>query len=189
MEITKKQIKAIMPYAETNVAKNKNFKGYSLDDIVTILNKYAPVFGIVTSKDWAFFLAQIAHESGEFRYSEEIASGSAYEGRKDLGNVVVGDGVKFKGRGLIQLTGRTNYKDYNDYLVKGGMVVDLLKTPELLAKPVGSCKSAMWFWKKHNLRRFVVINDFKGLTKAINGGYNGLADREMYRTRAERVLL
>jgi predicted chitinase len=73
-------------------------------------------FEITTYLREAAFLAQLAHESGELRYMEELASGAAYEGRKDLGNTQPGDGVRYKGRGPIQLTGRANYQKYGDLL-------------------------------------------------------------------------
>src|SRR5207342_2210749 len=78
----------------------------------------------------AAFLAQLAHESGELRYMEEIADGSAYEGRRDLGNTHPGDGRRFKGRGPIQLTGRANYERFGELLG-----VDLVNDPDQAAKP------------------------------------------------------
>ena len=106
MKITKQQLVAIMPNIQSNIKYNKHYSGYTIDDIVKLLNRYAEEFEINTPPRWAHYLAQIAHESGEFRYTEEIASGKAYEWRKDLGNIKAGDGVRYKGRGLIQLTGR-----------------------------------------------------------------------------------
>lgn len=141
------------------------------------------------------FLAQVGHESGGLFYTEEIASGSAYEGRKNLGNTQPGDGVRFKGRGLIQITGRANYKSIGDALG-----IDFIKNPTLLGgKNVKVCTpdqlkyaalSAGWFWNSRNLNSFADnidikksidtgtnIENFKIITKKINGGYNGLADR------------
>lgn len=192
-----------MPNAERNIKANPHTKGSSLDDFVKLLNQFAPTFGLVTEMQWAFFLAQIAHESAELRYTEELASGAAYDTgakAKALGNTTVkdGDGQKYKGRGYIQITGHNNYKAYSDYLVQNGMKVDLLKTPELLAKITGATKSALWFFWKNRLHRYaparfssasIIYTQFKALTRAVNGGYNGLADREKYLKRAVKVLL
>ena len=183
MEITVKQILQIMPNARANIAKNKNFAGYSLDYIVSLLNKYAEEFEINTPLRWAHYLAQIAHESAEFRYSEEIASGKAYEGRKDLGNIYKGDGVRFKGRGLIQLTSRTNYTAYKEFCG-----FDVVKQTELLCKPVGAIRSSMWFWSKKKLNEYADKDDFATITKRINGGTNGWDDRKKYLGRAYKAL-
>lgn len=173
--ITTTQLKAIMPMIEKNITANKNFKGYNLDMVVILLNKYAKEFSINTKQRWIHFLAQIAHESGQFRYSEEIASGSAYENRKDLGNTQKGDGVKFKGRGLIQVTGRANYTAYKKYCG-----FDVVAKPELLAQPIGAIRSAMWFWFTHNLNYYADIDATLTITKKINGGTNGLSERMRY---------
>ena len=183
MEITVKQILQIMPNARANISKNKNFAGYSLEGIVLRMNKYAKEFGIDSPLRWAHYLAQIAHESAEFRYSEEIASGKAYEGRKDLGNIYKGDGVRFKGRGLIQITGRCNYRDYGGYCG-----YDLLKNPELLCKPVGAIRSSMWFCWKKGILELADRDDFTGVTKKVNGGTNGWDDRKKYLGRAYKAL-
>lgn len=141
------------------------------------------------------FLAQLGHESGGLFYTEELASGKAYEGRKSLGNTVPGDGVRFKGRGLIQITGRANYKSLSDALG-----VDFVGNPSLLGgRNVKECTpqqlkyaalSAGWYWNSRKLNAIAdkididqLIDEgdnlaaFKELTKKINGGYNGLADR------------
>lgn len=140
-------------------------------------------FGIDTPKRQAAFLAQLAHESGQLRYVRELASGAAYEGRKDLGNVQAGDGIKFKGRGLIQITGRSNY-------VKCGFALelDLEANPELLEQPPHACDSAAWFWYDKNLNRYADSDDFVGLTKRINGGTNGLEDRQYFWKLAKQAL-
>ena len=137
---------------------------------------------IDTPQRQAMFLAQIGHESGRLKYVRELASGEAYEGRKDLGNTEPGDGVKYKGRGLIQITGRRNY-------TLCGMALDLplLEQPELLEQPHYACTSAGWFWWNNNLNRFADVGDLRGSTRAINGGYNGLEDRTLLYKRALTV--
>jgi len=103
------------------------------------------IYGIKTPLEKAHFLAQISHESGQFAYKEEIASGAAYEGREDLGNTQPGDGKRYKGRGYMQLTGRDNYKKYNDYLKSKGITDDVLKNPSLVATKYAADVSA-WYW-------------------------------------------
>jgi predicted chitinase len=128
--------------------------------------------GINTPKRQAAFLAQMGHESGSLRYMEELASGKAYEGRKDLGNTQPGDGARFKGRGLIQLTGRANYT-----AASKDLGLDLVKHPELAAKPENAAKIAAWFWQKHGLNQLADSGKFDTITRRINGGTNGAADR------------
>jgi predicted chitinase len=103
------------------------------------------IYGIKTPLEKAHFLAQISHESAQFRYREEIASGAAYEGRADLGNTQPGDGKRYKGRGYMQLTGRDNYKEYNNYLKSRGITDDVLKNPSLVATKYAADVSA-WYW-------------------------------------------
>lgn len=131
----------------------------------------------------AAFLAQIAHESGELLYTEEIASGQAYEGRKDLGNTEPGDGEKYKGRGFIQITGRANYAACSKALE-----IDCLENPEYLEDPRYACQSAAWYWKTHGLNELADKQFFKEITKKINGGYNGYKERCKYYERALDVL-
>lgn len=133
-----------------------------------------------TPRRQAHFLAQVAHESGELRYTEEIATGAAYEGRKDLGNTRPGDGPRYKGRGLIQLTGRANYAAYGK--ARGA---DFLKTPERIsAEPALAADVAVWFWQRHSLNAAADRNDIVAITRAINGGQNGLANRKALLARA-----
>ncbi|MGH9871172.1 MAG: glycoside hydrolase family 19 protein [Pyrinomonadaceae bacterium] len=129
------------------------------------------------------FLAQLAHESAELRYMEEIASGAAYEGRKDLGNTQAGDGKRYKGRGPIQLTGRANYTKY------GGLLgLDLVNNPTLAATKEVGFRIAGQFWKLNGLNELADQQQFKSITKRINGGYNGLDDRLKYYERAKKVM-
>ena len=119
------------------------------------------------------FLAQLAHESGNFRYMEEIASGAAYEGRKDLGNTQAGDGKRFKGRGPIQLTGRANYRKYGQQLG-----IDFENNPEIVAIPSVGLLVACKFWADNGLNALADQDDVAMITRRINGGLNGFEDRK-----------
>nr|WP_286202492.1 glycoside hydrolase family 19 protein [Comamonas sp. JC664] len=137
---------------------------------------------ITTPKRKAAFLAQLAHESGQLRYMEEIASGAAYEGRRDLGNTQPGDGVRYKGRGPIQLTGRANYR-----AAGRALGIDLEGNPQRAKDPDVAFRIAGWYWSSRNLNTYADAGNFREVTRRINGGYNGLADREMYYRRALNV--
>lgn len=128
--------------------------------------------GIEDPTEQAQFLAQLSHESDGFKTLEEYATGEDYEGSKVLGNTEPGDGKRFKGRGFIQLTGRWNYKHYGDKIG-----VDLIKNPELAADPDIAAKIAAQYWKDRVRPKVQDFSDTKAVTKAINGGYNGLEDR------------
>jgi len=160
------------------------------DSINEALNKY----GIVKPAQITAFLSQIGHESGGLKWSTELASGKAYEGRKDLGNTSKGDGVKYKGRGLIQVTGKVNYKKMSDAFGE-----DFVKNPELIATPKYAVLTAAHYWvnrKKQYKGRSLNLNEiaedldhtepanagvnypaYEIITRGINGGVNGLADR------------
>ena len=183
MELTKEQLTAAMPNARTNIVSNPNFRGTTLQKVVDIINQYAEEFEITTPRRMAHFLAQIAHECCEFRYTEELASGKNYEGRKDLGNTHEGDGVKYKGRGCIQITGRANYQAYKEYCG-----YDVVSHPELLTRPVGAIRSAMWYWQRHGLNTQADMDAFTTITKRINGGVNGYASRQSYLMKAKQAL-
>ena len=129
--------------------------------------------GYTDQTERAMFLAQMAHESGNFKYDEEIHDGSNYEGRSDLGNTQPGDGVRYKGRGYIQLTGRANYRHYGEKLG-----VDLEGQPELAKRPDIAAAVAVGYWNERVNREAARQGDVRTVTKNINGGYNGLADRE-----------
>ena len=177
MQVTREQILKIMPTAKGRV-----------DKFLVFINRYAPEFGITTSLRMAHYLAQIAHESAELRYTKELASGKAYDtGRLavKLGNTpeADGDGQRYKGRGLIQLTGKANYKAYKEYCG-----FDVVSKPELLEQPLGAVRSSMWLWLKNGLNALADTDDVRAVTKRINGGYNGLAAREKYLTRAKGAL-
>jgi putative chitinase len=170
---TLETLRQIMPYAGAKAAV-----------FLSPLNAAMDEFGIsVNPARQAAFLAQIAHESGSLRYVREIASGAAYEGRADLGNTEPGDGVRFKGRGLIQITGRANYQACGDALG-----LDLIAAPVLLEQPDNACRSAGWFWQSRGLNELADAGQFERITKRINGGLNGQADRLAYFNRALEVL-
>lgn len=135
----------------------------------------------------AHFLAQLGHESGSFKYTEEIASGSAYEGRKDLGNTQKGDGERFKGRGLIQLTGRSNYEKYGASIGQD-LTVDN-KWTTVATNPQLAVDAAGWFWETAGLNDLADQDNIEKVTKRVNGGYNGLDDRKAYLKRAKWFLV
>jgi putative chitinase len=154
-----------------------------IDQWIEPLNEAMAEYEINTPLRQAAFLAQIAHESGELRYVREIASGEAYEGRADLGNTKAGDGKRFRGRGLIQVTGRANYEACGKALG-----LPLLDFPEMLELPTYAAKSAAWFWKSRGLNELADNGSFKEITKKINGGYNGWTDRQKFYERAKAVV-
>lgn len=138
-------------------------------------------FGIDTPQRMSAFVSQLAHESGSLLYTREIADGSAYEGRVDLGNTEPGDGKLFRGRGLIQITGRANTLACLRALGRS--------TDELvyLEQTVGASRSAAWFWSTRGLNVFADADEYGALTRRINGGFNGLDDRIKYWLRARKV--
>lgn len=137
----------------------------------------------------AHFLAQVAHESGELRYLREIwgptPTQEGYEGRADLGNTEAGDGVRFKGRGLIQVTGRSNYQAASRDLYRDDR---LLTNPEILETRAGACLSAGWFWASRGLNSLADLDDVVRITHKVNGGANGLVHRRAYLATAKGVL-
>ncbi len=140
-------------------------------------------FEINTPLRQAAFIAQLAHESCELKFFEEIASGAKYEGRRDLGNTQPGDGKRYKGRGPIQLTGRANYKRFGDLLG-----LDLVNNPTLAATPEVGFRIAGLFWKSHGLNELADQQKFQTITRRINGGLNGQADRVKYYNLAKKIL-
>lgn len=172
MTLTLAQLQACLPYA------NERAPIY-----LECLNTAMLEFDIDTPQRIACFLAQIAHESGSLRYTLELADGSAYEGRKDLGNIYQGDGKKFPGRGLMQITGRTNTLAC---LAALGRRQDDL---QYLETPMGASRSAGWFWTAYKgLNRLADEGRFGTLTKQINGGYNGIDERIIHYVRIRKVL-
>lgn len=147
------------------------------------LNSAMSEANITTPQQQAMFIAQLAHESGGFRYMEEIASGAAYEGRADLGNTQPGDGERYKGRGFIQVTGRHNYAEAG-----AALGLDLVNNPGLASRPENAARIAAWYWTSRNINEAADSGDFVQVTRLINGGTNGLADRQDYFARAQAAL-
>jgi putative chitinase len=171
--VTREVLAAVMPLASQS----------KLDLFAAPLADACAEYSIDTPARVAAFLAQIAHESGSLKFVRELATGDAYEGRKDLGNTQPGDGRRFKGRGLIQITGRTNYQ-----AVGIALGLDLIHDPAQLEQPGPACRSAGWFWKSRNLNPLADAGFFDTITKRINGGLNGKADRDAYYERAKKAL-
>ena len=155
------------------------------------LNAAMQAHAIDTPLRTAAFVAQLAHESGEFRWMEEIWGPTAAQLRYEppnalaakLGNTQAGDGKRFKGRGPIQITGRFNYAKF------GGLLgIDLVGNPALAAAPEVAFSTAGLFWQKNGLNELADARDFVTITRRINGGTNGLADRQMFYERAKAVL-
>ncbi|MBM4379363.1 MAG: hypothetical protein FJ086_08695 [Deltaproteobacteria bacterium] len=171
--VTASQLKAIMP-GLTDARANA---------VLPHLNAAMKEAGITTPRRQAMFLAQVGHESGGLKWMEELASGRAYEGRRDLGNTQRGDGVRFKGRGPIQLTGRANYASAGRDLG-----LDLVNNPKQVVSPQVGFRTAAWFWKEHGINAAADRMDLRGATRPINPGMRNLADRAAYYARAKRAL-
>ena len=151
--------------------------------LVAPLNEVMARYQINTPLRKSHFIAQVAHESDGFNTTEEYASGEAYEWREDLGNTKVGDGIRFKGRGLIQVSGRENYADCGRALG-----VDLITNPERLADFDLACYSAGWYWSSRDLNTYADRDDIYQITRIVNGGDNGLNQRIEYLDRAKIAL-
>src|SRR5262245_21913929 len=155
------------------------------------MNRVMQIYEIDTPLRASAFLAQIAHESGELKFMEEIWGPTAQQKKYEppsevasrLGNTQQGDGFRYRGRGPIQITGRANYKKYGDLLG-----VDLIGNPDLAATPQFAFSTAGLFWKLNGLNELADVQDFTTITKRINGGLNGLAERERYYDIAKNTL-
>lgn len=214
MEITRRQLLNIMPNAMSNVGKNKNWyidnTPMHIDVAVFYLNKYMQECGINTPLRMAHFLANIAVESGELRYSEENLNYSAeglcrtfpkrftpvsaksyahnpqkianyvYANRNGNGTIASGDGWRYRGRGLIQYTGKSNYKEYAQWCG-----YDVVKQPELLAQRVGSFRSAAHYFAKNCLAS-ADVDAGLAVRRKINGGTNGWNECQKYLARAKK---
>lgn len=202
MELSLQQLKQLLP------------KNPYVDHWHEALEQLLPDYDINTPQRIAAFIAQCAHESGGFvalkenlnykaatlrkifpKYFPDDATAAKFAGKQEaiankvyanrMGNgpETSGDGFRYCGRGLIQLTGKNNYQAFADSLE-----MDVEDVPEYLATFEGAAQSACWFWESNNLNRFADKGDIKGLTKAINGGYIGLEDREHHYNHALHVL-
>lgn len=199
MQLTKEQLRKIAPNA-----------GNKIDLYLPYINRYMGEFGINTPKRVCHWLAQVLHESNEFRAVEENLNYTAirlvqvfpkyftkvlaeayahkperigsrvYANRMGNGAESTGDGYKYRGRGLIQLTGKGMYQNYKDYCK-----FDVVAQPELIAQPLGAVRSSMWFWRTHGCNELADRGDITGITKKINGGTNGLNQRKVYLFRAQ----
>ncbi|HEY9850853.1 MAG TPA: glycoside hydrolase family 19 protein [Leptolyngbyaceae cyanobacterium] len=158
-----------------------------IESLVPGVNQTFDKFQINTKLRMAHFLAQVIHESGGFRWLREIWGPTAiqqrYEGRRDLGNIHPGDGKRFMGRGAIQLTGRANYEQFSSY-----MGVDFIKQPELVESSPYAVIVAGWYWDSRKINAPADNDDLNRVTRLINGGTIGLADRQKYLLCAKKVL-
>lgn len=166
-EITVPELKKIMPKA----------KQANIDKYLPSLNQAMALFEINTPKRQSAFLAQLAVETGDLKYDTELATGEAYEGRKNLGNTQPGDGPKYKGRGLLQLTGRANYTSMTKKLQALGINVNLVDQPELATRPDISAIIAAQYFKDRKLNRFSDEGNIVAVSRGVNGGDNGLQHR------------
>ena len=182
--LSSEQLRAIMPGLPA--AKGQAF--------LPFLQAAISEFAIETPARSAAFLAQVAHESGQFRFMEEIWGPTPAQQRYEppsslattLGNTEAGDGKRFKGRGPIQITGRANYRRFGDLLG-----IDLVADPARAAQPDTAFRVSALFWSKNGLNELAdqaTAEAFRLITRRINGGFNGLADRERFYAVARRVL-
>ena len=201
MPITAQQLLQILPNA-----------GPVAGVFVPVLNTAMNRYQIVGSKRVAAFIAQVGHESGQLtrlvenlnysadvlrktwpsRFDVDLASAVArkpaqianiaYSNR--MGNTATGDGWKYRGRGLIHITGKNNYRECGEALG-----LDLIAHPELLEKPQHACMSAAWFWATNGLNTLADAGTFEAITQGVNGGQNGAADRQTLYAKALKVLV
>lgn len=160
--ITKEMLRTLCPTSNETI----------IDGVAKHFNQYSAKYEVNTPLRVVHFIAQAAHETDKFKTLQEYASGSAYEGREDLGNLKTGDGRRYKGRGIFQLTGRANYRNIGKILE-----LDLENNPNLALNPEYSVLIALEYWKSRRINFNADIDDVVGVTKKINGGRNGLQDR------------
>lgn len=171
--LTNEIMKQITPNGDPKILEefvkyfNQHYKKYKVDNYLRVCH----------------FIAQAAHETAGFKTLQEYASGAAYEGRKDLGNIYPGDGKKFKGRGIFQLTGRSNYVNYGAKIGK-----NLEADPPLAAEAEVSMLTACEYWNSKNLSELADKDDVTSITKKINGGLNGFEDRKFLLTKTKAAV-
>jgi len=181
-------LRAITPRYITNKALGAK-QAEVIAAIGPVLAETLHQHGLTTNLRKLHFIAQACHETMGLARLEEAATGDAYEGRKDLGNIQPGDGRRFKGRGLFQLTGRANYWSYS-----GTGHYDLVDHPEMAADPITSLRIACEFWNRNNLNPHADADDVLAISKIINTGRNGsvmpngLNDRKRYVEKAKAAL-
>lgn len=153
-----------------------------IEELLEGFYTFFPKYKITTPRRIAAFIAQAAHESGKFQWFTELGNRSyfnKYEPRtsigKRLGNTVSGDGYKYRGRGIFQLTGRWNYQRYSELIS-----LDLVNNPSIASEPVIACHIACEYWNQHKLNTLADEDNMRAITKRINGGYNGLEERLRY---------
>jgi putative chitinase len=173
-----------------------------MPDLVAWINKLCPQYEIDSPQEYAHFLAQACHESDHFKTFAEYASGEAYEARADLGNSQAGDGIRFKGRGIFQTTGRANYLQLG---IKKGRRDLFINHPEYLEQAEYAVWSACEYWASKNLNdvanhadmdvlkkkyhgKVLDVSPVEFISLTINGGYNGIEARKKFYALAQRVL-
>jgi putative chitinase len=174
------QMRAVAPRQSGSRAQHQ---ARIIEEVGTSLADTLDKYEINTPLRMAHFLAQVCHESDGFCTTEEYASGAAYEGRKDLGNTHAGDGRLFKGRGLLQLTGRANYAAAGERLR-----LELIENPDLAAVPTTSLLIACDFWREHDINVACDRDNLITVTRLVNGGLNGLDSRREYLAKAKEAL-
>ena len=214
--VTANDISNVFPKVHPKVGIAK--KSENLNGFVATYNDYADYFAIDTALEVAHFFAQVGHECDQFNAFSEYADGSAYEGRKDLGNTQPGDGPRFKGHGALQTTGRINHQKANVELLKLPFLTTeekalfandgLLRNPLLLTVPKWAALSAMIYWINKDLNSLCVPDDqqviikrydgtkwynytcspIEGITRKINGGINGLEERKILYQKMKSII-
>lgn len=174
-----------------------------MPELADWMNRICPSYEIDTAREYCHFLAQGCHETDHFKTLREYASGSAYEGRADLGNTQPGDGIRFRGRGIFQTTGRANYLQLG---IKKGRRDLFINSPELLEQPEYAVWSACEFWKTRGLNdvanhadsdvlkkkyrgNIIDVSPVEYISLTINGGYRGMDERKKYYALAQQALV
>jgi len=161
---------------------------YKMIEIVNDLNVVYNRYEINTPLRICHFLAQVLHESGGFVYNRELwgptKAQRGYEGRKDLGNTEPGDGFRYRGRGYIQLTGRENYR-----IAGRDLQQNFIDNPDLVAESPWNMIVAGWFWNLRNLIEYSDKDSIRDVTVRVNGGLNGLKDRQKWLDKCKSIIL